>query len=128
MRLFVFLSKDIRQYVYAIKSFDQWLSGFDSHTMESSRWRYFYASPSFIKLMTGLTMTLPTALLQKPLLKPLLSPEEIDALLYGIFPTAECSSDLAMAVSKETTAEFHADISLQNTCHKVPLSALACLN
>ena len=128
MRLFVFLSKDIRQYVYAIKSFDQWLSGFDSHTMESSRWQSFYALPFFIKLMTGLTMTSPTALLQKPLLKPLLSPEEFDALLYGIFPTAERSSDLAMAVSKETTGEFHADISLENTCHKVPSLALACLN
>ena len=88
----------------------------------------FHAAPSFIKLMTGLTMTLPTALLQKPLTTPLLSPEEMNALLYGIFPTAECSSDLAMAVSKETTGEFHTDISLQNTHHKVPLSALVCVN
>ena len=88
----------------------------------------FYAMPSFIKLMTGLTMTLPTALLQKPLLKPLLSSEEINALLYGIFPTAECGSDLAMAVSAETMGEFHTDISLEKTCHKVPLLALACLN
>lgn len=73
-------------------------------------------------------MTLPTAFLQKPLPTPLLSPEEMNALLYGIFPTAECSSDLAIAVSAEKTGEFHTDISLQNTCHKVPLLALACLN
>ena len=73
-------------------------------------------------------MNLPTAFLQKSLTTPLLSPEEMNALLYGIFPTAEYSSDLAMAVSAEKMGEFHTDISLEKTCHKVPLLALACLN
>ena len=75
----------------------------------------FYAMPFFIKLLTGLTMTLPADLLQKPLLKPLLSPQEINALLYGIFPISESGSDLAMAISTEPMSKLP----------PVPVSALA---
>jgi hypothetical protein len=60
-------------------------------------------------------MTLPTDPLQKPLPKPLLSPQEINALLYGIFPISECGSDLAMAISTEPMSKLP----------PVPVSALA---
>ncbi|WP_396432344.1 hypothetical protein [Limnohabitans sp.] len=73
-------------------------------------------------------MNLPTAFLQKPLTTPLLSPEEMNALLYGIFPTAECSSESVVAVSKEPISGLSLVSPVQNTCHQVALSALVCVN
>lgn len=57
------------------------------------------SAPIFNKLMTGLTMLLPCTHLTSPLSKPLLSPEEIDALLYGKFPDSPNRQPLDGGVS-----------------------------